>query len=126
VNTAAIPARQLICLLTDTASGIPADQAAVELITCHNHFLHRPEFRRVIAAARPVLTGEPAAVIRWKAAIYALDTGRLPCTGSEQAVLRIAASLGDADIPVHLRQHLGSLDDRNINLVTTAIAHANR
>jgi len=119
VNTA-IPARQLICLLADTAAGIPADLAAVELIARHNHFLHLPEFRRLIAA-----TGEPAAVIRWKAAIYALENGRLPCTGSEQAVLRIAASLGDEDIPVRLRQHLGSLDHRNINLVTDAIARSN-
>jgi hypothetical protein len=58
------------------------------------------------------------------AAIYALETGRLPCTGSEEAALRIAASLGD-DIPVHLRQHLGSLDHQNINLITAAIARAN-
>jgi hypothetical protein len=125
VNAAAIPARQLICLLTDTAAGIPADLAAVELITCHNHFLHLPAFRRVIAAARPVFTSEPALTIRWRAAIHALDTGRLPCTRSEEAMLRIAASLGDDDIAVHLRQHLGSLDHRNISLVTTAIARAN-
>ena len=121
MNAAAIPARQLIRLLTSTAVGIPADLAAAELIARHNHFLHLPEFRRVIT-----VTPDPAAVIRWKAAIYALQTGRLPCTGSEQAVLRIAASLGDEHIPVHLRQHLGSLDHRNINLVTTAIARANR
>jgi len=125
VNAAAIPARQLICLLADTAAGIPADLAAVELITRHNHFLHQQAFRRLIATAHPALTTEPAAVIRWKAAITALDTGRLPCTGSEQAVLRIAASLGDNDIPVHLRPHLGSLDHRNISLITAAITRAN-
>jgi hypothetical protein len=125
MNAAAIPARQLICLLADTASGIPADLAAVELIARHNHFLHQPAFRRLIAAASPALTTEPAAVIRWKAAITALDTGRLPCTNSEEAVLRIAASLGDHDIPVHLRHCLGALDHRNINLITTAITHAN-
>jgi hypothetical protein len=124
VNTAAIPARQLICLLAGTADGIPADLAAIELITRHNHFLHQPAFRRLIAAS-PALAAEPAAVIRWKAAITALDTGRLPCTGSEEAVLRIAASLGDTDIAVHLRHHLGSLDHRNINLVTSAITRAN-
>lgn len=95
MNAAAIPVPQLACLLADTAAGSPADLAAVELITLHGHFLHLPGFRRVIAGA-----GGPAAVIRWKAALYALETGRLPCTGSEQAVLRVAASLGDDDIPV--------------------------
>jgi hypothetical protein len=125
VNTQAIPAPQLICLLTDTAAGIPADLAAIELITRHDHFLHQPAFRRVIATARSPFTGDPLLTIRWKAATHALDTGRLYCSGSEQAVLRIAASLGDRDIPVHLRHCLGSLDHRSITLITTAIANAN-
>jgi hypothetical protein len=125
VNTAATPARQLICLLQDTASGIPADLAAVELIARHNHFLHQPQFRRLIAAGTSVLTGEPVLTIRWQAAITALESGRLPATGSEQAVLRIAASIGDHDIPVHLRETLGSLDHRNITLVAAAITQAN-
>ncbi len=122
---AAISTRQLICLLQDTAAGQPADLAAIELIARHDCFLHRPEFRRIIAAGSSVHTAQPAAVIRWKAAICALETGRLPCTGSEEAVLRIAASIGDDAIPVHLRQHLGNLDQHNINLVTAAIAHTN-
>jgi hypothetical protein len=125
VNAAAIPARQLICLLQDSAAGQPADLAAVELLARHNHFLHLPQFRRLIATASSVFTSEPILTIRWQAAITALDTGRLPCTGSERAVLRIAASIGDHDIPVHLRDALGSLDQRNIALVTTAITHAN-
>jgi hypothetical protein len=125
VNTATIPARQLICLLQDTARGQPADLAAVDLLARHNHFLHQPAFRRLIAASDSVFTGDPVLTIRWKAAITALETGRLSCTGSEHAVLRIAASLGDHDIPVHLRDILGSLDHRNIALVTTAITHAN-
>jgi len=120
-----ITASRLTCLLADSAAGIPADLAAVELIARHDHFLHAPEFRRLIAACRSDFTGEPVVTIRWKAAIYALDTGRLPCTGSEEAVLRIAASLADHDIPVHLRQHLGSLDHHNIHLVTAAITRAN-
>jgi hypothetical protein len=125
VNPAAIPARQLICLLQDTASGTPADLAAVELIARHNHFLHQPAFRRLIASASSVLTGEPVLTIRWQAAITALEAGRLHATGSEQAMLRIAASIGDHDIPVHLREILGGIDHRNITLITTAITHAN-
>jgi hypothetical protein len=125
VNVQAIPARQLACLLADTATGICADTAAVELIARHGHFLHQPGFRRIIAASSSMSTGEPVTVIRWKAALHALGTGRLPCTGSEEAVLRIAASLGDPGIPVRLRQVLGSLDRRNITLVAAAITAAN-
>jgi hypothetical protein len=125
VNAGTIPAAQLACLLADTAAGICADAAAVGLIARHGYFLHRPGFRRLIAAGSSICSGEPVAVIRWNAAIHALDTGRLPCTGSEEAVLRIAASLGGEDIPVHLRQVLGSLDRRNITLVTAAITAAN-
>jgi hypothetical protein len=39
--------------------------------------------------------------------------------------LRIAASLGDPEIPVRLRTVLGNLDARNITLVTDAITTAN-
>jgi hypothetical protein len=126
VNARTIPAGHLACLLHDSAAGLCADTAATGLITAHDHFLHQPGFRRLIAAgSSSISAGEPVAVIRWKAAIHALDTGRLPCSSSENAVLRIAASLGDHDIPVHLRQVLGGLDRRNIALVTAAITAAN-
>jgi hypothetical protein len=64
-------------------------------------------------------------VIRWNAAIWALETGQLPCSSSEQAILRIAASLAGQDIPIRLRDNLGNLDARNIALVTDAITAAN-
>ncbi len=119
-----MPADWLACLLQDTATGICADTAAVHLICSHGHFLHQPAFRRIITAGSSIWSGEPVAVIRWKAAVHALDTGRLPCSSSEQAILRIAASLGD-DIPVCLRHVLGGLDQRNLALVTAAITTAN-
>ena len=125
MSAPAMRAAQSACLLEDTAAGICADTAAVALITGHGHFLHQPGFRRLIAAGSSICSGEPAAVIRWRAAIHALDTGRLPCSTSEEAILRIAASLGDHDIPVHLRSVLGGLDRRNITLVTAAITAAN-
>jgi hypothetical protein len=125
VNAEALPAGQLACLLYDAAEGMCADVAAVMLIDRHGHFLHQPAFRRIIAAGSSITTGQPLAVIRWKAAIHALEAGQLPCTGSEQAVLRIAASLADPGIAVSLRDNLGSLDRRNIALVTDAIKAAN-
>ncbi len=124
MSAPAVPAAQLAVLLQDTAEGICADAAAVELIVAHGCFLHEPAFRRIIAAGSAVGSGEPVAVIRWKAAVHALDAGLLPCSRSEAAMLRIAASIGD-DIPVHLRAVLGGLDTRNIALVTDAITTAN-
>ena len=125
MSAPAMPAARLACLLQDTAAGICADTAATALIIGHGHFLHQRGFRRLIAAGSSICSGEPVAVIRWKAAIHALEAGLLPCTRPEQAVLRIAASLGGHDIPVHLRQVPGGLDSRNITLVTTAITAAN-
>jgi len=125
VNADVIPARQLLCLLEDTAAGLCPDTAAVELLARHDHFLHQRAFRRFIATSTTLFGGQPAAVIRWRPAIHALDAGWLPCSASEQAVLRIAASLGDPGIPVHLRQVLGSLDHTNLTLITRAITTAN-
>jgi hypothetical protein len=124
VSAPAMPAGQLALLLEDTAAGICADAAAVELICSHGHFLHSRAFRRIIAAGSSI-GGEPVAVIRWRAAVHALEAGLLPCTRSEAAVLKIAASLGDDAVAVHLRTVAGSLDSRNIALVTAAITAAN-
>ena len=125
MTAAAMPAGWLAVLLEDTAAGISADAAATGLLIRHDHFLHQPGFRRIITAGSSICSGQPVAVIRWKAAVHALDTGYLPCSSSEAAVLRIAASLGDDTIPVHLRAVLGGLDRRNITLVTDAITTAN-
>ena len=125
MSAPAMPAEQLAVVLQGTAAGICADAAAVQLIARHDCFLHQPGFRRIITAGSSFYSGEPVAVIRWRAAIHALEHGYLPCTPPEQAVLRIAASLGDEAIPVHLRQVPGGLDPRNIALVTAAITTAN-
>ncbi len=125
MNAEQMPAGQLACLLYDAAEGMCADIAAVMLIDRHGHFLNQPAFRRIIAAGSSITTGQPLAVIRWNAAICALEAGHLPCSSSERAVLRIAASLADPGIAVNLRENLGNLDRRNISLVTDAIKAAN-
>ena len=124
MNAATIPAGRLACLLRDAAGGMLPDMAATSLICRHGHFLHDPGFRRIIAAGSSITTGQPLAVIRWNAAVHALGSGHLPCSGSERAILLIAASLAEG-VPVSLRDCLGSLDRRNITLVTSAIAAAN-
>ena len=125
MNATAIPVQELICQLLDGADGIHADVAAAGLIISHGHFLHRDAFRRAITAGASICTGQPLAAIAWDAALRALDAGLLPCASSEQAILRIAASLGDHHIPVRLAHVLGSLDHTNIARVTTAITRAN-
>ncbi len=58
----------------------------------------------------------------WPAAITALDYGHLPCSSSEDHVLRIVASLADG-IPVALRDVLSGLDPLNSDRVVAAIRH---
>ena len=123
MNATTIPVPELTGQLLDAADGILADTAAAGLIISHQNFLHRDAFRRIISVS--VSTGQPLATIGWDAALRALEAGQMPCASSEQAILRIAASLGDPAIGVRLRTVLGNLDARNITLVTNAITNAN-
>ncbi|MGD0067821.1 MAG: hypothetical protein ABSB76_30845 [Streptosporangiaceae bacterium] len=125
MNATTIPVQELTGQLLDAADGILADTAAAGLIISHQTFLHRHAFRRIIRTGASISTGQPLATIGWDAALRALDAGQMPCTSSEQAILRIAASLGDPAIGVRLRTVLGNLDARNITLVTSAITTAN-
>jgi hypothetical protein len=124
MNATAIGVTELTCQLLDAADGIPAD-AAAGLIISHGHFLHRDAFRRAITAGTSISTGQPLAAISWDAALHALESGLLPCASSEQAILRIAARLGDPAIPVRLRTVLGNPGTRTITLIATAITTAN-
>ena len=125
MTAAAVPAGRLARMLRDAASGICADAAAADLVRRHGRFLPDPAFRRVITTGTSITTGQPLAAIRWDAAIAALESGQLPCSSSEQAILRIAASLAGPSLPVRLRDCLGNLDRRSITLVTDAITAAN-
>jgi hypothetical protein len=106
------------------AAGLTSDSAAAELICAHHTWLTRAEFVTGYIDAGTRHDGHPYAYIDWEHAV-ALDTHQLCCSPSEAAVLRIAASLGDHYIPVHLARVLGSLDPANIALVATAITRAN-
>jgi hypothetical protein len=117
--------RALAGALISHAAGLSSDTAAAELICAHHTWLTRTDFTTgcIHADSRP---GQPPyACIDWQDAITALDTRQLSCSPSEAAILRVAASLGDPRIPVHLARVLGSLDRTNIALVTTAITRAN-
>ena len=124
MNATTIPVPELTGQLRDAADGILAGTAA-GLIISHQTFLHRGAFRRIISTGASISTGQPPATIGWDAALRALDAGQMPCASSGQAILRIAASLGDPAIGVRLRTVPGNLDARNITLVTSAITTAN-
>ncbi len=124
MNAETLATGRLAALLRDTAAGMLADTAAAGLIIAHGRFLPDPAFRRIIAAGASVTDGQPFAVIRWNSVVWALENGCLPCSTSERAILLIAASLAEGT-PVSLRENLGSLDRRNITLVTDAITAAN-
>jgi hypothetical protein len=111
--------------LISHAAGLTSHAAAAELIAAHHTWLTRTDFVTTCIHAGTRHDRHPYAYIDWEHAITALDSHKLSCSPSEAAILRIAASLGDHHIPVHLARVLGSLDHANIALVTTAITRAN-
>jgi hypothetical protein len=115
----------LAATLISHAAGLTSDSAAAELIAAHHTWLTRTDFTATCIHAGTRPGRHPYAYIDWEHAITALDSHKLSCSPSEAAILRIAASLGDHHIPVHLARVLGSLDHANIALVTTAITRAN-
>ena len=101
--------RALADTLISHAAGITSDTAAAELICAHHTWLARTDFTTGYIDAGTRHDGHPYACIDWEDAITALDTCQLSCSPPEAAVLRIAASLGDHHIPVHLARVLGTL-----------------
>ena len=104
------------------ARRIYPDEAGVELLIGHATFLHRADFTARFIDTPASSDGTPVAVIDWAAAITALDAS-LPCSGGEQRMLRLAASLAGG-IPVNLRDALTGIDDRGIQLLIKAVLHA--
>lgn len=104
------------------AQGLRCLEAAAELLIAQS-WLHRADFTSRFITVHPGTGGgQPAAVIDWPAVITALGTS-LPCSGGEQRMLKITASLADG-IPVDLRDTITGLDDSNIQLLITAIRRA--
>jgi hypothetical protein len=109
----------LTAALRACARGLFADEAAVELILAAG-WCDRRDFTAFIHAG---LADGGMASIDWGQAIQALDDGELPCSGGEQRMLRLAASLGGR-IPVSLRDTLIGLDEANIARVASSVRHA--
>jgi ADP-ribose pyrophosphatase YjhB (NUDIX family) len=122
INTPAATDPPLADQLRAWARGIYSDEAGVELLIGHAVFLHRADFTSRFITTPASSDGTPLAVIDWPAVIAALD-GSLPCSGGENRMLRLAASLA-AGIPVSLRDALTGIDGRGIQLVVQAVLHA--
>jgi hypothetical protein len=104
------------------AQGLCCLEAAAELLIAQS-WLHRDDFASRFITVHPGIgSGQPLTVIDWPAVITALGSS-LPCSGGEQRLLKLTASLADG-IPVDLRDTLSGLDDSNIQLLVTAIRHA--
>ena len=115
------PAR-LATALRAHAQGLYCLEAAAELLISQS-WLHRADFTsQFVHVQRGLADGPEMATIDWPAAITALGAS-LPCSGGEQRMLKITASLADG-IPVNLQDTLTGLDDRNIQLLITAVLHA--
>ncbi len=67
--------------------------------------------------------GAVMAAIDWEGAVAALEAGRLPCSGGDGRMLRLAASMAGG-VAVDLGSALPGLDERNITLVADAVLHA--
>ena len=63
------------------------------------------------------------AAIDWPAATSALTAGLIPSSNGEQKMLRMSASIA-GHAPVILGDTITGLDDRNIQILVSAILHA--
>lgn len=110
--------------LRASAAGLLALEAAVNLLIGHRYWLTRTDFTGKFVDTFPSATdGTPMATVCWPGAITALDRGQLSGSGSENRILRLAASLADG-ISVDLQNAVSGLDDTNLDHVVTAIRHA--
>jgi hypothetical protein len=113
---------ELSTALHACAAGLYPLEAGVALLAAEGTFPRRDDFTsRFIEYGTS--SGTVMAAIDWGAAITALQSGELPCSGGERRILMLSASLAGG-IPVDLRDAATGIDDRNIQRLVTAIRHA--
>jgi hypothetical protein len=109
------------------ACGLTAASAASELICAHRDWLTSPDFTDGYITTGTHASGQPTLTSAGtRSSPPSAPAGPAPPDQrSAISVMRIAASLADHRIPVHLACCLGNLDHANIRLVTAAIIRAN-
>jgi len=106
----------LAAALRACAAGLYTLEAGTGLLIAHGTFLHRSDF-----TSRFILHGTTGmAVVDWDALTATLTAGELPCSAGERRILCIAASLA-AGHPVSLCDAMPGIDQRNLDLVVTAV-----
>ena len=87
-------------------------------------WLYRDDFLEVaVVSGGESSGGQVMAAVDFEAAASALQAGALPCSGSENRMLRLAASIA-AGIPVDLGGAVSGLDAANAGLAAEAVLHA--
>ena len=116
--------QQLQAALRAGAEGLYALESGTGLLLAHGTWPAREDFRCFVHVADSITDpGTELASIDWEAVITALDAGEFPSSSGEKRMLRLAASLA-GDIPVRLGDAITGIDDRNVELLMTAILHA--
>ena len=106
------------------AAGLYSLEAACDLVISAG-WLHLGDFTCFVSAGTSLTDGDTElAHIDWQSVISSRDAGLLPCSGGENWILRLAASIA-AGIPVDLNDALSGLDQASISFVVRAVRHAN-
>ena len=114
----------IIAALRAHAAGLHPDEAGTELLIGHGGIVHRDDFARFVHTGTSISDDTTVlAWIDWDAALSALHDGQIPACGGEQRILQLAASIAEG-FPVSLRAAVPGLDNRNLELLITAIRHA--
>ncbi len=122
-----LSADELAEALLRGASGMYTAEAAIRLLLAHGVWPVRLAAAHFIELSDEDEPEEPRyAGVGWRHAVAALDAGTLTGgSGSDNRVLRIAASLSELGVPVDLADAVTGLDRRNLALVLAALSHAN-
>ena len=114
----------LTAALRAHAAGLHPDEAGTGLLISHGAILHRDDFASFVHTSTSISDGTTLmAWIDWDAALRALHDGQLPGRGGEQRILQLAASIAAGTL-VSLRETIPGLDNRNLELLVTAVRHA--
>src|ERR1700720_3062292 len=95
--------------LRSQAEGVFCAEAAVGLLVGHGSWLLRDDFVGDFVECFEGVADQEMAVVDWRGAVGALDRGALPCSSSEEQILRLVASFAEG-VPVDLRDAVCGLD----------------
>ena len=109
----------LVQALRACASGIYTAEAAIGMLIAHATWLDRDEFGQFIHTDHQATM----AAIDWPAVTAALTEGQIPSSNGEQQILLMSASIA-GHTPVILGDTITGIDDRNTQILISAILHA--